>query len=245
MQVEYAPAMANTIKIQYMEVTKLPPADVNPKKHDIEQLKQSLQRFGMVAPIILNETTGKLVVGHGRKEALLALQKDGADPPNRIRVTRGKWMVPVLRGIDFASAEDARAYLLADNRLTEIGGWDSDALMKELQALSAEGPEMLLGIGWSDKELEKLLAEGQDFEDGRPGVTDQSEAERFLESTIKQLAMFWNAKDYDEVLDMLERVMVREELDNHSAVLKWLLEQYCEKNPEETADDPQADSDED
>ncbi len=233
------------VTIKYMEVTKLPPADVNPKKHDIDQLKQSLQRFGMVAPIILNERTGKLVVGHGRKEALLALKKEGANPPGRVRVTKGKWLVPVLRGIDFESDDDARAYLLADNRLTEIGGWDSDALMKELQELSAEGPEMLIGIGWSDKELEKLLAEGQDFEDGRPGVTDMSEAERFLESTIKQMSFFFNAKDFDRVLDMLERVQVREELDNHTVVLMWLLEQYCEKNPEEASDDdPPIDSDE-
>lgn len=236
--------MAQSVKIQYMEASKLPPADVNPKKHDLEQLKQSLQRFGMVAPVILDERTGKLVVGHGRREALMALQKDGADPPARIRVTKGKWMVPVLRGIDFESADDARAYLLADNRLTEIGGWDTDALMLELQALAETGPEMLLGIGWSDKELEKLLAEGEDFEKGRPGVTDESEAKRFLESTIKQMSFFFSAADFDRAIDMLTHTGEHETLDNHSAVLMWLLERYCAEHPiEETPDDDDSPTD--
>jgi len=62
--------------IQTIEVpiNELVPADYNPRKHDdvaTGQLKQSIQRFGIVDPIIVNSATSRkniIIGGHFRWE---------------------------------------------------------------------------------------------------------------------------------------------------------------------------------
>ena len=52
-------------------------------------------------------------------------------PRNILKDEDGMWMVPVLSGVKFSTEEEALAYLLADNKLTEIGGWD-DTVSKHI-----------------------------------------------------------------------------------------------------------------
>jgi hypothetical protein len=49
-----------------------------------------------------------------------------------------------------------RAYRIADNKLTELGGWDEALLLQELQALLAEDFDLGL-IGIPEDELDALL----------------------------------------------------------------------------------------
>lgn len=121
-----------------MNIAYVPLADVqkwptNPKLHDGARLDESLTRFGFVNPLVLDESTGRIVAGHGRLEALTRLQAAGKAAPQRIQVSpEGVWMVPVLRGISFSTEQEAEAFLVADNRLVELGGWDETALSEML-----------------------------------------------------------------------------------------------------------------
>ncbi len=54
-----------------------------------------------------------------------------------------------------------RAYRIADNKLTELGGWDEALLLQELQALLAEDFDLGL-IGIPEDELDALLHAGDD-----------------------------------------------------------------------------------
>ena len=58
-------------------------------------------RFGYVAPMILDERTGRLVAGHCRLESLKRAKSAGKAPPKRVRVENGDWLVPVVRGVAF------------------------------------------------------------------------------------------------------------------------------------------------
>jgi hypothetical protein len=58
---------ADKLRIEYMPVEKLQEAPRNPKHHSLEEIKQSMRRFGFVQAPAINETTGRLVAGHGRK----------------------------------------------------------------------------------------------------------------------------------------------------------------------------------
>lgn len=126
----------------------------NPKRHDHDLLAESFERFGYVAPIIEDAGTGRLVAGHGRLDRLLEMKAAGEDPPRNVEVRKkdGEWLVPVLRGVEFSSPEEAEAYLLADNRVGERGGWGSD-----LARVLRDHANKLKGIGWSKDELTKVL----------------------------------------------------------------------------------------
>lgn len=148
--------------MNFVEIIKWPR---NPKDHDLEEIKKSFGRFGFVKPILVDEGSMKLVAGHGRIDSLKGIKEAGKAPPRGIKVENGNWLVPVLRGVEFANTKEAEAYLLADNRLGEIGGWNQDMLSEIVNELSGEG--LLEGVGFTaesmdydfsslDKELEEL-----------------------------------------------------------------------------------------
>lgn len=103
-------------KITYINIKDVKGADVNPKQHDIGTLHVSMDRFGFIAPLIRNESTGKLVGGHGRIETLRQkYQLDNTSPPKGIKMDElEQWFVPVITGIEFDSDDEADAYLIAN-----------------------------------------------------------------------------------------------------------------------------------
>lgn len=65
-------------KIKRMALTDLTPADYNPREisdEALEGLTASIERFGLVQPIIYNERTGNVVGGHQRLQVLIATGK--------------------------------------------------------------------------------------------------------------------------------------------------------------------------
>lgn len=64
------------MKIEIKKISELKPADYNPRKSSItqdENLKQSLEKFGVVEPIVFNSQTGNIVGGHFRVRQLKKL----------------------------------------------------------------------------------------------------------------------------------------------------------------------------
>lgn len=151
------------VYIEYWPLSKFLPAERNPKLHDLEEIILSIKRFGFISPALVNEKTGRLVVGHGRAEALqeykrrFDAQAEGFESaPKRIVVTEeGEWQMPVIRGVSFDTDEDAEAYLLADNQLTVLGGWSQQTLYESLSALKEKG---YAGLGFSLDTLRSLEA---------------------------------------------------------------------------------------
>lgn len=146
-------------RLEYMKLSAVKVATVNPKDHDIGEICVSIQKRGFVELPAIDERTGKLVAGHGRFEALAALKKQGAKLPAGLRIEKGEWMVPVVRGWASKSDADAQAYLISSNRLTEIGGWNDETLAAELAKLANEGIEHLLGTGYDGNDVDKMLNE--------------------------------------------------------------------------------------
>lgn len=107
-----------------VRIDDLIPYANNAKIHgpeQIEQLRRSLREFGFVSPVLIDEDKN-LIAGHGRVEAARA---------------EGMTEVPYVTVSDLTEAQ-RRAYIIADNRLTEAGVWDAGRLkleMRELQAL--------------------------------------------------------------------------------------------------------------
>lgn len=97
-------------RIELWPLERLAPYQRNPRTHSEEQVTRiaaSIAEFGFVNPILVDSRDG-IVAGHGR---LMAARKLGLAE------------VPVIV-LDHLSGTQRRAYVLADNRLSELAGWD-------------------------------------------------------------------------------------------------------------------------
>jgi hypothetical protein len=144
------------IRIEYMALSQIARAPRNPKDHDVDAVGESIRRFGFVAPIVLDENTGRLVAGHGRLETLQRAKAAGEAPPERIIEKDDDWLVPVVRGVAFADDQEAEAYLVADNRLVELGGWTERELAEILQD-HASSERGLTAMGYDQNDLDEIL----------------------------------------------------------------------------------------
>lgn len=160
------------IGIDYVALSEIRRWPRNPKDHDGPGIRASMDRFGFVTPLQRDDATGELVAGHGRVDELSAMKADGKAAPERIVVRGdGEWLVPVVSGVRFANSAEAHAYAVADNRLTEIGGW-SAGLAAVLSELKVECPQGLAGVGYSEADLEELLADLAASQPEPPGDPD-------------------------------------------------------------------------
>jgi hypothetical protein len=103
-------------------VSLLKPYASNPRTHtkkQIRQIAESIRTFGWTNPVLVDANDG-IIAGHGRVEAAKLLSIS---------------TVPVLRIEDLSEAQ-LKAYVIADNKLAELAGWDEQILAKELQLLT-------------------------------------------------------------------------------------------------------------
>lgn len=130
-------------QIERIPVANLRPYDRNPRTHSDDQvakLAASLIEFGWTVPVLVDDD-GEIIAGHGR---LLAAKSLGMDE------------VPVIR-LGHLTPEQARAYRVADNQLTLLGGWDDALLARELHELNGEGYDLDL-LGFEQADIDRLLA---------------------------------------------------------------------------------------
>jgi DNA modification methylase len=146
-------------RIEYIPLaellTRLHPR--NPKNHDLGAIIQSYKHHGYVANGVLDSRTGLFLAGHGRVEALSMMQKQKMEAPRGIRNGGADWLVPVQTGYESESDEAALAYLAADNKLTELGGWDEPALAELLQEIHNSGEISLEASGFDADDLDQIL----------------------------------------------------------------------------------------
>lgn len=131
-------------RLESMALADLRPHDRNPRtrsKKQVEQIAESIRRFGFTNPVLVDRD-GQVIAGHGRIEAAKLL---------------GTATVPVLR-LEHMTEAEKRAYIIADNRLAELAGWDNDLLALELAAVAELDSDFDLAItGFDVAEIEALL----------------------------------------------------------------------------------------
>src|SRR5437868_8673364 len=144
-------------RIELWPIEKLIPYTRNPRTHSeaqIAQIAASIVEFGFNCPILVDTESG-IVAGHGRLAAAKMLKLE---------------QVPVIV-LDHLTPAQRRAYLLADNKLAELAGWDEELLRAELQELERDSFDLEV-VGFSDAELEVLLA---DADPQNAALTDREE----------------------------------------------------------------------
>lgn len=142
----------------------------NPKAHDIEAAKASIRRFGFGDPVLDDGRTGLVIAGHGRIEALCQLHVEGADVPEGIEATDGRWFVPTVEGWSSVNDTEARAFVVALNKIGE-GRWRLPELAEWMTGANLEG------IGFTAAELDDLFAGLEAPIDLPPGDIDAGHAD--------------------------------------------------------------------
>jgi hypothetical protein len=112
-------------------------------------LDQSVNRFGYVEPLIVDERSGRLAAGHGRSKTVHAKKLAGEAPPVGVKVDeKGRWCLPVVRGVAFSNDEEHEAYLVASNQIVMIaGGWLDDGAQGRPDHVGAQTPQGLRAPG--------------------------------------------------------------------------------------------------
>ena len=139
-------ALVDRGKTKRMKLSAVVPWDENPREHDeaqLEMLVRSIRAHGYCAPLVIQKGTHRLVAGHGRRLALLRLA--GAKDP----------MLTVME-VDLTDQE-AVAYAIADNRLTDLSTWNSELLRASLTYLNADEFDFA-SIGFSVDSLAEIFA---------------------------------------------------------------------------------------
>jgi DNA modification methylase len=142
---EYGSRPRFDLAIVYRRIDELKPDPANPRRHTKKQIRQiadSIRIFGFNVPILIDRD-GKIVVGHGRWLACHLL---------------GITEVPTLC-LDHLTPAQASAFMIADNRLTEIGSWDDRLLAEQLQELSVHGLDFNIEVtGFEMAEIDLRIA---------------------------------------------------------------------------------------
>jgi DNA modification methylase len=107
---------------------------------NMEAICESLARFGQAEPLVVQESSGRVIGGNGRLEAMKLLG----------------WEKCEIVELDVDDAQ-ARALAVALNRTAELADWNEAELTKLLEALREE--DALDGVGFDEAEIDRLVAQ--------------------------------------------------------------------------------------
>jgi ParB-like chromosome segregation protein Spo0J len=133
------------LKVSYKDPAQLRRRDRNPRTHTPKQIKKiaaSIKEFGFINPVLI-DGSDRIIAGHGRAEAAKLV---------------GMADIPTVR-VDHLTPAQVRAYVIADNRLAELAGWDRKLLALELQELSVELDFDVAITGFEIAEADILISE--------------------------------------------------------------------------------------
>ena len=125
---------------EVVPVGSIKPHPMNPRMGDLEAIGQSIDINGFYGAVVVSRRTGHILAGNHR---YMAARAAGADS------------VPVA-WVDVDEAGEQRI-LAADNRTSDLGGYDDAALAVLLESVSADGG--LLGTGYDEGDLAKMIAD--------------------------------------------------------------------------------------
>src|SRR5271166_5876676 len=111
------------IEIRWLPVEALSPDKRNARVHvpcQVARIADSILAFGFNVPVLIDEKGGVLA-GHGR---VLAARRLGLKE------------VPTI-ALDHLTEAEARAFMIADNRLSELASWDEGRLGLDLEELKS------------------------------------------------------------------------------------------------------------
>jgi len=169
------------MKTEQVKLDSIKPYEKNPRYHSdlqIQEMAKSIERFGQIRPIVIDENN-TILAGHCIRLSLLHLGRDVAF---------------VLRKNDLSEEEKVKL-VLADNKIAELGSDNYDEIMNligELEDFDVPGydPEVLGDLlGGVDKALEEYgilpLSDNEEKQESNFFMPPQTQ-EEVIQQTVHQ-----------------------------------------------------------
>lgn len=158
----------------------------NPNNGDVEALIESIKVNGFTTVITVDAASRQIVAGNHRWQALHAL---------------GATHIPALF-VEYDAEQDARRYLIADNRTGQLARMDDQLLAAHLAELRDHTTLGLFGSGYTEEDYDRLLMEinSEALPDagGGPGIA--------VNGIYEVVVTFDNESERDELLaDLTDR----------------------------------------
>jgi ParB-like chromosome segregation protein Spo0J len=132
------------LAIEYCPLDSIRFDPQNPRHHSKKQVRQiarSIETFGFNVPVLI-DGRGQLIAGHGRVLAARLL---------------GMIQVPTIK-LEHLTEAQLRAFMIADNRLTENSIWDEQLLGEQFEVLSVLNLDFTIDVtGFEMREIEVMI----------------------------------------------------------------------------------------
>jgi len=175
------------LEVKYLSINDLVPYANNPRTHtdnQVTQVASSIKEFGFNNPILIDEGKG-VIAGHGR---LAAAKKLGLET------------VPTITLAGLTEAQ-RKAYVIADNKLTENSRWDYDLLSIEIERLKELDFE-LSELGFSEVELEGICNSEPDM--SILAELDDEELDQFEGDVKRAIQIEFESEHYNEAQELIK-----------------------------------------
>ena len=184
--------------IQTVGIDEVIPYAKNPRKNDaaVDKVAGSLKEFGWRQPIVVDAEM-VVIAGHTRLAAARKLKLD---------------QVPIHIATDL-TANQIKAYRIADNRVSQEAKWDDDLLALELADLDLENYDLGL-TGFDDDELAALMAEAV-----TEGLVDEDQVPPEPETPVSVLGDIWQLGRHRVMcgdstsIDAVDQLLIAEKID--------------------------------
>jgi DNA modification methylase len=187
--------------IQYVPPEKLIPSDKNPRTHSevqYAQLADSIERFGLLNPLLI-DSEWRILAGHARCHVARILKLEE---------------IPVIV-VDHLNEAEKQAYMLADNQLATLAGWDDPMLYAILAALDED---LRKAAGFNEQEFEQLAA---DLEE-ELGKTDEDEIPETAEVAVSVPGDLWILGNHRALCaDATEMTAIEHVMDGERAAMTF------------------------
>lgn len=129
------------LTVTEVDINSIIPYEHNPRNNEkaVAYVADSIRNFGFKVPIIIDKYN-VIVTGHTRYKAALSLNMD---------------TVPCIVATDL-TPEQAKAFRIADNKVSEYSKWDETLLSQELKVISELNFDFET-LGFQEWEAEQLL----------------------------------------------------------------------------------------
>ena len=176
---------------EMIDINALTPYKNNARTHSPEQIEMicnSIREFGFINPVIIDENN-MILVGHGR---VMAADQIGIKQVPFRRVTN-------------LTEDQKKAYIIADNKLSDLGGWDDELLLAELESIELDMSQFGFDLEIDDIEDPDIV------EDDPPDVDADAEPKSKRGDVYKlgdHVLMCGDSTDPDDIAKLLNGVIV-------------------------------------
>ena len=189
--------IAETLTDLIVKISTVKHRGKNPRKGDVELIKESLEVNGQYRPIVVNKNTGEVLAGNHTLKAAKALG----------------WKKIAATFVE-ASEEEAARIVLVDNRANDVATYENTVLVDLLKEF-----EDLKGTGYTNADITTILQElGADAV--QEGDTDPDDIPDLPEEPTTKLGDVWKLGNHRLICgDSTSQEVVEKLMDGRQADL--------------------------